>query len=331
MSFPDPPDLSRGARILRRHFDRGSRWDRYAIADALSCVPRHAARLVQELRDAGVPVEDVRENRRKVYFIAPEHQRRTIQVEELDEEALRALVVAAEASRAILAGTPLGEPLNRAFGVLLAAYQGDEIDTFEAEAVADRWHFGNASAPGVGELETLRTLDEAIRESESIRVTYINGRGERSERTLDPLAVAPFPSGWQLAAWCHRRRAVRNFNPARIEAIAPTGRYFSPPDGWDADLHFGGRFGALEGDGRLQTVRLRVSPSVAQHFLTAPYHASQRVTRTTAGLEVSFQVPELKTMRAFVRSWGPAVTALDPPELVRTLAEDARQTAAAYG
>ncbi|MEM1054710.1 MAG: WYL domain-containing protein [Bacteroidota bacterium] len=306
------------------------RWDRYQIAAELGCVPRHASRLVDELREAGVPVEEERNGRKKVYFIPDEHQRRTIQVEELDEAALRALVVAAEASRAILAGTSLEEPLGRAFGALLAAYRGDEYGTFEPEAVADRWHFGTVAAPGVGALATMRTLDEAIRESRSVRVTYVNGRGERSERVLDPLAVAPFPSGWQLAAWCHRRQAVRNFNPARIEAIALTDAYFSPPDGWDADLHFDGRFGALEGDGRLQTVRLRVSRTVAQHFLTRPYHSSQRIAEAGGEMEVTFQVPELQAIRAWVRSWGPAVTALEPPELVEGLTEDARQTAARY-
>ena len=46
----------------------------------------------------------------------------------------------------------------------------------------------------------------------------------------------------------------------------------------------------------------------------------------SGGLLATFRVPELKTMRSFVCSWGPNVVALAPPDLV----DDARQTAAAY-
>ena len=328
--FSPPPNLSASARRLRRHFDRGAALTRQEIATHIGCVPRHASRLVEELRDAGVPVQEQRQGRAKVYSLAAEHQHRTIQVEELDEAALRALVVAAEASRALLRDTPLADPLDRAFGVLLAAYRGDDLDSFEPEAVADQWHFGALAAPGVGTLATLRQLDEAIRSFQSVEVVYVNGRGERSTRVLDPLAVAPFSSGWQLAAWCHRRRAVRDFRPDRIERIRPLDAHFSPPADWNPDVHFDGRFGALDGDGRLQRVQLRVDRSVIQHFRSGPYHPSQTITPDGDGFAVTFQVPELKAIRSWVRSWGPAVTALAPAELVDALANDAHATATLY-
>ena len=329
-------DLSRSARALRRQFDRGAALTKRQIGEVLGVTARHAARLVDELRAAGVPVQEGRAGRAKAFSVSTEHQRRTVQVDALDEEALRALTVAADASRALLAGTPLGDPLRRAFAALLDAVGDDEVYSFDPEAEAEHWSFQTAAAPHAGPLATLRTLDRAIVASQSVAVDYVNGRGERSrDRVLDPLALAPFPSGWQLAAYCHARRAVRNFNPVRIEAVALVpDAYFAPPAGFDADAHFGGRFGALDGDGRLHAVRLRVAPAVVQHFRTRDYHTSQQAEPDPdrpGGLLVTFQVPELKTMRAFVRSWGPNVTALSPPDLAADLADDARQTAAAYG
>lgn len=329
-------DLSRAARALRRAFDRAERLTKAQIATRLGCTPRHAGRVVDELRSAGVPVEHEPAGRARQFFVPDEHQRRQIQVDALDEEALRALTVAADASRAILRGTPLEAPLQRAFAALLSAVGDDAVYSFDPAEEARHWHFGNAAAPHAGRLDVLRALDHAITTGQTVAVTYTNGRGERSAgRRLDPLAVAPFPSGWQLAAYCHARRAVRNFNPARIESVEPVPEtWFSPPAGFDADAHFGGRFGALDGGaGRLHTVRLRVAAGVAQHFRSRDYHTSQLAVPDPdrpGGLLVTLQVSELKTMRAFVRSWGPAVVALGPPSLVAEIAADARATAEAY-
>jgi predicted DNA-binding transcriptional regulator YafY len=343
------PELSRTAERLRAAFDRGAAWTKKQAADELECSERHVMRLIRELREeAGVPVDERRDGRAKVFSLPAEHQRRRLQIDALDEQALRALVVAAKASKSLLRSTPLEAPIARAFRTLLAAFGDEDVFSFEPEREAERWHFGSAAPPG-SKLGVIRRLDRCSAECRSVRVDYTNGRGEHSEdRKLDPLALAPFPSGWQLAAWCHRRRAVRNFRPTRIERLRPChgdagGDYFTPPAGFDPDEHFGGRFGALEGDGRLRTVRLRVDPSVAQYFKSKEYHRSQRVESPRpepseaqerspdgAPLVVTYQVPELKTMRSFVRSWGPNVTAVAPPELVQQLAEDARRTAARY-
>ena len=329
-------EMTRSAQRLHAAFDRGAAWTKRQAARELDCTERHVLRLVTEMREHGVPVEARREGRAKVFFIPAEHQRRRIQIDALDEAALRALAVSAEASLALLRHTPLHEPLARAFRTLLASFKTEDLVSFEPESEGERWYFGDATPPG-GKIEIIRQLDRCIAECRSVRINYTNGRGERSEnRKIDPLAFAPFSSGWQLAAYCHQRQALRNFKPSRIEYLRPCngetgGDFFTPPPGFNADQHFSGRFGALAGDGRLHTVRLHVKPTVAQYFKTKDYHSSQRITKLADGaLEVAFQVSELKTMRAFVRSWGPNVKVLAPSELVEGLAADARAMAREY-
>jgi predicted DNA-binding transcriptional regulator YafY len=117
----------------------------------------------------------------------------------------------------------------------------------------------------------------------------------------------------------------------RVRLVEGPAGVFTEPDGFDATAHFGDRFGALEGHGRVRTVRLRVAAAVAQHFRSKRYHGTQHAEpQPGGGLVVTYQVRELDAMRAFVRSWGPNVVALEPAELVAALAEDARALAAAY-
>ena len=102
------------------------------------------------------------------------------------------------------------------------------------------------------------------------------------------------------------------------------------PDDFDPDLYFHGRFGALSGETRV--VRLLVEPDVAHLFREKDYDESQvtEEERADGRLVVSFEVAGLEDMASWVRSWGPSVTVLDPPELAERIAEEARQVAVRY-
>lgn len=330
-----PGDLSRSAGQLRRLFDRGERPTKREAATYLGCTERHVARVVGTLRAAGVPVLDVRDGRAKRFFLEEAHQRRGLHLDALDEEALHALTVAAQASEGALAGTSLAAPLRRAFGALLAALNGIEggegPDSFEPEEEPAHWHFGALSASPV-DPDVFHLLARAVSRGVHVRVDYVNGNGERRRaRELSPLALAPVGGSWLLAAFCHTRGAVRDFALARVSNVRVMERRpVLPPEDFDSRRHFAGRFGALQGDASVE-VRLRVSPERAVYFRSKWYHPSQRVeAEPGGGLLVTFRVPHLDPVRAWVASWGPHVVALAPPELAARLAEDAAATARSY-
>ncbi len=337
---PDADLLPPTARRLRSLFDRDERLTRRAMAERLGCDPRHARRLVQRLRAAGLPVADEPDPanpRAKRFFLPAEHQRRGLVLDGLDEEALLALTVAAEAAAAALAGTPLEAPLRRGFGALLAATAdldaADELFTFDPQAEAAHWHFG-ALRTAPPDPAVFTPLNRAKRERRRIRMDYVNKRGKRSfGREVDPLVVAPVRNRWYLIAYCHTRRAVRDFSFARISNVRPVERYFAPPEGFDARTYFAGRFGVFEGGPPVE-VRLRVHPRCAVHFRSHRYHPSQAIEeRADGGLDVTYRAPggdALDEVRAFVASWGPAVLALSPPELADRLAADAAEAVQAY-
>ena len=330
--------LSRTAEQLLGLLNQGARLTKKAAAKRLRRDPRTVTRLVDELRRAGVPVQEEKQSRAKRFYLADEDQRRGLHLGELDEDALLALSVAVEAARGALAGTPLEGPLGRAYRRLLHTLGGLEADegvfSFDPEAQPAQWHFGGLAAEPP-DPETFAVLRRAIAAQQTVRVDYVNKKGERRfGRRMDPLALAPVRGAWQLAAYCHTHRAVRPFSPVRMSNVrALPDRYFSRPDGFDPQAYFAGLFGALQGEGTAD-VRLHVDESRAVYFQSKRYHPSQEAERQVDGsLRVRYRVPggaALDEVRSFVASWGPHVTVLEPPELAARLARDAAETARRY-
>lgn len=62
-------------------------------------------------------------------------------------------------------------------------------------------------------------LRRAVREQRKVFVDYTSEKGERTERTLWPMALAFFPPVWLLLAWCELRRDFRSFRLDRVAAV----------------------------------------------------------------------------------------------------------------
>ncbi len=335
----DAPLLPHSAEALRRLLDRDARPTKAEIGHALGVTPRQAARVVETLRQAGVPVRqepDPAERRRQRYFLDAEHQRRGLHLDALDETEILALVVAAEAAHTALRGTPLHDALGTAFEALLDAAgqagDGDGVFSFDPEAEPGHWHFGgHAQPPALGVFTTLR---RAASEGRRVRIDYTRADGTPTHgREVSPLGFGRVRGGWVLAAWCHLRGALREFSLPAVAHVAGLSADVHRPDGFSLRRYFARRFGALEG-GELVEVRLRVAPDRAVYFRRRRYHPSQHLADQPDGsLVATYSVPggdALDEVRAFVASWGPHVVVEHPPELADRLAADARRTAAAY-
>ena len=65
-------------------------------------------------------------------------------------------------------------------------------------------------------LETLRIAAEA---RHTLRLTYVDLKEQRSERTVRPLGCFYWGAVWTLASWCETREGFRNFRVDRIEQV----------------------------------------------------------------------------------------------------------------
>jgi proteasome accessory factor C len=62
-------------------------------------------------------------------------------------------------------------------------------------------------------------IREAIIEGKQISCEYMNQKGERSSRVLEPLRLDPRSDGWYLRAYCPLHKQLRNFKLDRMRAI----------------------------------------------------------------------------------------------------------------
>jgi predicted DNA-binding transcriptional regulator YafY len=293
---------------------------------------RHVRRLVEQLRDAGVPVEGEPQGREKVFYL-PQSE---LDVEDapvpLTERQALALVVAAEAGRAALKPTPLAAPLAQGFGQLLRRLDRAS-GTYDLSRLRDQWHFGTEPAASTFGATVFDTLVDALNEGRPVRMAYEPAHESDAprRRTVSPLVMAAPGGSWRCVAYCHYREAPRDFTLSRIEEITLlTDEVATPPKDFDPDLYFHERFGALGGETRV--VRLHVAPDEARFFREKEYHSSQVIEedRDDGSVVVSFEVAGLDDMASWVRSWGASVTVLHPPDLAEQIAADARRVLARY-
>ncbi|MFC4244723.1 helix-turn-helix transcriptional regulator [Gryllotalpicola reticulitermitis] len=69
---------------------------------------------------------------------------------------------------------------------------------------------------------SLELIRAALATSTRIDFDYLNARGERERRPVDPLRLESRDDVWYLRGWCHKRRELRNFRVDRMADLTAT-------------------------------------------------------------------------------------------------------------
>ena len=95
---------------LLRLFDNGCNVTYQQIEKHLDIGERQARRLLRQLQNEGIPIEEARVGRTKTFSVREGHRRATIGPIAFTEQESLALAVAAGAAQAVLGATPLATP-----------------------------------------------------------------------------------------------------------------------------------------------------------------------------------------------------------------------------
>ncbi|GAB3578288.1 WYL domain-containing protein [Leifsonia lichenia] len=155
---------------------------------------------------------------------------------------------------------------------------------------------------------TLATIRDAVASGTQLDFDYLNSRGERERRRVDPLRIESIDQDWYLRGWDHVRTAIRTFRLDRIDDLRATDEpiTYRPGDVTLPETLFEGT-----PDDLLVTIEVSASavPLVEDYI---PEGAARQehdgVVRT------SVRVAHFHGLKRLVAGLSGVLTVLDPPE-----------------
>jgi proteasome accessory factor B len=241
---------------------------------------------------------------------------------QITEGELFALLVAEKALQQYR-GTAFERPLVSAFKKMAASLP-DTVSLNIAE-----WEqtisFRTRAEP-ILNLEIFDALSKAAARREQLQLTYRKpGQRATELRVVDPYHLANINGEWFLFAWCHLRKDIRTFVPARIQAVQPTGRTFARPQKFSLEKRLRDSFGVQSGQGLFEVV-LEFNELVADYIREKKWHESQVLRELPdGGLELRMKLSSLAEVERWVLGWAGNARVLQPPELAESVAAAARK------
>ena len=119
------------------------------------------------------------------------------------------------------ADAPLGDAARNALAKIAAVLPDDLKEGLDASNLLIGP--GEPIAAGNAELASIRA---AIRAEHKLTITYADGKGRATKRTIWPFALAFFDRARVVAAWCELRNGYRHFRTDRIGALKPVNKRY---------------------------------------------------------------------------------------------------------
>jgi proteasome accessory factor C len=194
--------------------------DRVSVADAaahFSVPPEQIRQAVRLIAVSGVPGETTQYQHDDLFDIDWDA------FEQDDEIAITHLVAIDESPR-----FSAREAAALIAGLQYLSGLPEQADRDVVGALMAKLALGASAAPsevavGSGDADTaLATVRESVSTGRSLSFDYLNARGERERRIVDPLRVESLDADWYVRAWDHGRTAVRTFRLDRMSDLAVT-------------------------------------------------------------------------------------------------------------
>jgi proteasome accessory factor C len=170
-------------------------------------------------------------------------------------------------------------------------------------------------------------IRDAIAEGRVLRFDYLNGKGEREERAVEPLRVESVDEVWYLRAWDRSRSALRTFRLDRMRSVRPDPDA-APlrPEGLELPERI------FQPSKRDLTVVIELAEAAVP--LLADYLGDRpplEATKRPGWVRTRLRIAHLHGLKRLVASRSPLVRVLEPEDARRVVAEWAAAGASQYG
>ena len=246
---------------------------------------------------------------------------------QITEGELLALLVAEKALQQYR-GTNFEKPLSAAFKKLAASLPENISINFSdwEQTISFR-----TSAEPILDLGVFDKLSRATAGHQTLRLTYRKpGRKATELRVVDPYQLANINGEWFLFAWCHLRKDIRTFAPARIVGVEARGETFKRPEKFSLERRLRDSFGVIAGQGDFEVV-LSFDELVSDYIREKRWHPSQKLSELPdGGVELRLKLSSIDEIRRWVLGWGGSCRVVGPAELATSVRRAAEQIAALY-
>lgn len=242
------------------------------------------------------------------------------------EDEAAALVMGAE-----ITGQVADESLRRSIGAallkirsVLPADRRDYVARLERSVGV---HLGRRNGTRGG--CDLMPMQEAVVRRKCVALHYdAGGRGELSERVVEPLGMVFYSRQWHLIAWCRLRRAMRDFRLDRVESWRVLRETFSGHEDFSLE-----EFVRRESEGceAMVPLTVRVSAVAIERFRAEAPSTPVSEAALPGGdrrMEILAWSPEW--LVGWLLSFGTAVEVEQPEELRQLLHDSAEKIATRY-
>jgi proteasome accessory factor B len=169
------------------------------------------------------------------------------------------------------------------------------------------------------DLKIFDALAKAVAQRQQLELNYRKPGQPLEKRLVDPYHLANINGEWYLFAFDHARKDIRNFVPARIQSVKPTGEIFTRTEKFSLEKRLRDSFGVHSGEGRFEVV-IRFNSRAADYIREKKWHPSQELHDLKNGsTELTLKLSSLAEVERWVLSWGGDAKVLKPRELVESV------------
>ncbi len=200
------------------------------------------------------------------------------------------------------------------------------VDRLRDNTVLDPYWL-HAVQEGASESGRWYKLSEAVARSRKVVMEYyVESRSEVVKRHVNPLGLVYYTDHWNLIAYDHLRKSVRNFRLDRIREMYVLTERFDRPDGFDLASYLED----LGLDTELKDVHLRFGKDVYDRARTEIPARIEDEKTSEDGVSVQFRFSNLAYLSSWLLRYGPGVEVLAPDELKSRHMDAAKAVSAIY-
>jgi predicted DNA-binding transcriptional regulator YafY len=317
-AFKDRP-LWRRLQTIHHQIKEGRRPNASSLARELRVSTKTVQRDLDYLRDElDAPIEFDRGENGYAYSRADY----VLPFLPVDGKDLFSIGVAAQVMT-LFGGTPLARDLEACYERL--AELMPPAMRLRPEIVRDKIALRSLAPYRPVREETWQAVAESMQRGVSLSIRYRHpGEPPGEPRVLRPYAIVLSGRDWLAVADDVAAGQVKTFYLSRMENARLTGERYAIPRDFDADRYFRHTFGLYVGGEKPFRFRVRFSKDAADEVREQRWHPQQRIENLPGG-EAVLELPavSIREAREFVLRYGKNARALDPPELVADLREQA--------